>query len=644
MKIDTYLRQLSADRLNVLAALYFCWLLLVWLVFGYTPTNDGQGYLELAGICISDGQPYPTVSVFHYNDLPFIWNIGIVNLTALMLSLFGTISPLFPLLCLLKALTAWFLAKTTELLFSHRVAIIALLLYILYPNNWGQSTMISSEIPADFLVMAAVWMIVRASYGSHKTYETHKTHKTHKSHTLLLLLVATPSFSQQLPFSQISQLGLPVLTVNTINSEEPTCDYVFAPQGAFGISTTNNTKVPGRCVLTLREDTLFDSGEYVKDQSGMTLKIRGNTSAYYSSKKPFKLKLEKKNDLLARGDSCYYDKNWVLLTEGDNLQTMFGNKVNELVGMPWTPAMKYVNLIINGDYRGIYLLIEQVKRNADCRLNVDKHSGFIIERDAYWWNEDPYFKTDLLGIEYTFKYPDDNDVTTDQISYIKRWTENFENVLQQNGAYEQYIDLNSWASWLIAHEILGTYDSGGSNIFIVKNDSTENSLLQMSTLWDFGSIMKQPTQWPRIRTDNFFYFKKLLASKNKSFIEAYARRWQELQTFVFDSLDIFFDRFEQSEEAIAIKKSRPYEYARWDYYDDSLEKNIEDIRQWISDRQQWLQDNINNITTEKKYNQTTENNRSHYYNLNGQPINVNNYQGIVIRKNKKIVIRSNQHE
>ncbi len=144
-----------------MSAFFFCWLLLVWGIFGYTPTNDGGGYLELANMSIADGQPYPTLTHYKYDALPFVWNIGIINLTACILTIFGTITPLFPLLCLLKALTAWLIAQTTKILFSERVAIIALLLYMFYPNNWGQSTMISSEIPADCLMMLAVWILVR---------------------------------------------------------------------------------------------------------------------------------------------------------------------------------------------------------------------------------------------------------------------------------------------------------------------------------------------------------------------------------------------------------------------------------------------------------------------------------------------------
>lgn len=151
----------NLSNISFISGLYFCWLLLIWLLFDYTPTNDGVGYIELAEMCLAEGQPYPTLSAMHYDSLPFIWNIGIINLTALSIALFDSFFPLFPLLCLMKALTAWMMAKTAAKLFSERIALIALLLYVLYPNNWGQSTMISSEIPADFLTMAAVFLIVR---------------------------------------------------------------------------------------------------------------------------------------------------------------------------------------------------------------------------------------------------------------------------------------------------------------------------------------------------------------------------------------------------------------------------------------------------------------------------------------------------
>ena len=130
---------------------------------------------------------------------------------------------------------------------------------------------------------------------------------------------------------------------------------------------------------------VYDSGNFLKGESGMTIKIRGNTSAY-DEKKPYKIKLQKKADLLLRGeDNIYKDKNWLLIKD-ETLNAKMGFKLNELLGFEWTPQYRYVNLVINGNYKGVYMLVEAITRNNKCRLCVDD-DGYIFEYDAYWWNE-----------------------------------------------------------------------------------------------------------------------------------------------------------------------------------------------------------------------------------------------------------------
>lgn len=179
-------------------------------------------------------------------------------------------------------------------------------------------------------------------------------------------------------------VGLLTMYINTVDCVEPTCDYVEPPVGGVSLSIANATKVPGSLVIKQGEKILYDSGEYIKGLSGMTVRIRGNTSAYLP-KKPYKIKLQKKADLLSRGDDKKFkDKDWLLLKDGDiTINNMIGFMVNELVGMPWTPSYKYVELVMNGDYRGVYMLCESVKRNPECRIDVDK-DGMIAEYDAYW--------------------------------------------------------------------------------------------------------------------------------------------------------------------------------------------------------------------------------------------------------------------
>ena len=111
--------------------------------------------------------------------------------------------------------------------------------------------------------------------------------------------------------------------VETLDSEEPTCEMIEHPEGSFGIGIINDKKVPGRVFVTHMNDTLYDSGQYISKQQGMTIKVRGNTSAG-NDKKPFKIKLQKAYDLLFRNDPRYYDKDWILLRSGCELHTMTG--------------------------------------------------------------------------------------------------------------------------------------------------------------------------------------------------------------------------------------------------------------------------------------------------------------------------------
>lgn len=150
--------QVKNHTLYLLTAIYFLWLLAVLLIFGFTPTNDGVGYIELAEHCLTQGQPYPTTTV--YQTEPFIWNIGIINLVELSLWLTNTIWPVLLLLCLLKSFICLLTGLIAKQLFNHRIAIITILLFMLYPNNWGQSTMISSEIPSTCLALATIWIAV----------------------------------------------------------------------------------------------------------------------------------------------------------------------------------------------------------------------------------------------------------------------------------------------------------------------------------------------------------------------------------------------------------------------------------------------------------------------------------------------------
>lgn len=143
-------------NINIITIVYLIFLLIILFIFGYTPMNDTDGYIEYARICLQQGEPYPCNALI--KGTPFIWNIGSINLIVLFLWLFDSFYPILILMCILKAATAWLIAKIAQYLCNDRIAIATLYVYVLYPNNWGQSTALLSEIPMIFLALLSLYI------------------------------------------------------------------------------------------------------------------------------------------------------------------------------------------------------------------------------------------------------------------------------------------------------------------------------------------------------------------------------------------------------------------------------------------------------------------------------------------------------
>lgn len=468
--------------------------------------------------------------------------------------------------------------------------------------------------------------------------------------SIALLSVFLTCNASETIVDSVRHFGLPVVVVETVNHEEPTSEPAYPPEGGMGQGIKNATKVPGRVVvIKAAGDTIFDSGNYVKKQSGMTIKHRGNTSSSVFAKKAYKIKLQSKGDMLGRGET-YVDKDWALLkNDYCNLNTLAVLKVCELLGNEWVPAMKYVNVVINGQYRGIYMLSETVERNTDCRINVKK-DGYIIESDPYWWNEDLCFDgvLNMGSYKYTFKYPDPEDITDNQLSYIKGAVAELENSIR-DGNYDKYMDVNSFVNWLLVHDITGQHDAGGSNRYLTKMDSTTKSLFKMGTPWDFDCAFFAERKNTFAAIHNQFFFEHLFLSQNKTFAKAYVKRWNEIKGTLFSQMNDFLETYKNSDEAKAVDSSWVADDNVWHeswrmIYGKNVQQQIDTLKQWFTQRQTTLDRLISEIDTspsgiEDVYQHSAYgvyDNRT--YNLMGQQV-APDTKGIVIRNGRKYINR-----
>lgn len=466
---------------------------------------------------------------------------------------------------------------------------------------------------------------------------------------LLLLNLASTAQESKAPDTNILQLGLPVIVINTIDSIEPTADNIDAPEGCWGGAVTNKTTAYGRIQrYDSNGDLMYDSNVYDGEKKGMSLKLHGNWSAR-SIKKAYKVKLKKKNDLFCRGNEKFYDKEFLLIhAEVTNdyspspLTTFIGGIISRMLNLPWTPQTEYVNLIVNGDYRGLYLISESVKRNKDCRIDVDENNGFISELDPYWWNEDiciesSFFNYYTCPLKYTFKFPESEDFTYDREGEIENCLKEFEDSLDTDDGYTKCIDVDNWVRWIMAHDILGSTDGGGSNIYISKYDVNDDSTkLTIGPLWDFDSVEKADNTWASIH--QWHIFSKLF--KKEKFIAHYKELYDKESKKFFGHTINLHDSLSSTKLLESIDKSVTADHNRWPVYNmKDAHTAIEESKNWFIKRQSWMNVMVSNMqipTGIKLVNIDTENCKDACkYNLLGQKINNNIYRGIVIGRNKK---------
>ena len=337
-----------------------------------------------------------------------------------------------------------------------------------------------------------------------------------------------------------------------------------------------------------------------------TIRIRGRGNATWRDypKKPYKLKLDSKGDLLDMGK----DKDWVLLAnycDKTLMRTSIAFKLSELLGFPWTPKAKFVELVLNGEYMGNYQLVESIKQD-EKRVNIPE-TGFIIERDGYYLQEPKWFTTPR-GYGYSFKNPDMDDLTETQYDYIRNHVNEFETVLDSESfkdpehGYSKYINIESFARWFLLQQMIANIDT---NPYMIKEDMTDHSKLSMGPVWDFewslgigwyDGSRPRPPEYFVCYTD--FYFHKLL--QDAVFAAKVKQMWETCHSSI--TSDILQHIVDVQNE---IMQSQELNFKRWDILNTrvsvggiplgSFEKEVECDRQFFINHMNWLGSVINNF-------------------------------------------------
>lgn len=220
------------------------------------------------------------------------------------------------------------------------------------------------------------------------------------------------------------------------------------------------------------------------------LRGRGNSTQMFP-KKPYRLRFDQKTSILGMPAS----KNYVLLAEYSDkslMRNVLVHKMSTLMdGIDYSLQTRYVELYVNNQYQGVYVLTEQVEIKEE-KLFVESipgiyNTGFLIELDQRFYEQNEIDGFDWIlvrGIPYTIKSPDSDDpnFTTAHHDYIYEYLIEVENRMINQTNYHNLIDIDNWVDYFVIQELVKNVDVGWSSVFMHKAPGEK---LMFGPLWDF---------------------------------------------------------------------------------------------------------------------------------------------------------------
>ena len=317
---------------------------------------------------------------------------------------------------------------------------------------------------------------------------------------------------------------------------------------------------------------------------------------------------------------------------------------------------KICELVVNGQYQGIYYLMEKIKRDQN-RVDIAKllptdnsgdelTGGYIFKIDKTTGNSNiawtsNYPAADGSPINFQHHYPTYDVITPQQNAYIHSYVDSFENAL--NGpnytdpliGYRKYIKHKSFIDFMLLNEISKNVDGYRLSSFLHKEKNSNGGELRMGPVWDFnlawwnadycngnlstgwayefGNVctggFQVPTWWEIFMSDPWFQ-------------EEVKCRWTSLRQGVLsrDSLFHFIDSV-----ALYIDEAKDRHFEKWPILGTYTWPNpspipadfageITALKQWIDDRTAWMDQNLPGICHLSLAENTVFNNLSLYPN------------------------------
>lgn len=371
--------------------------------------------------------------------------------------------------------------------------------------------------------------------------------------------------------------------------------------------------------------------------SDVTIRVRGRSSRYFD-KSSYALTLVNEdgsnNAQPLLGMDAHHD--WVLygpyLDKTDLRNYMFYNISGEI--MDYAPNVRYCEVVLNGEYQGLYVLTETITAGNDgarlpleIRKRYQKYTGYAVRLDQN------HVKSETVDsfTGYTFRretdmeivYPGPANQTPEIIRSITQDVSDFEKMLysydydSDSVGYEAYIDVDSFIDAFLINEITANYDFGGLSTYLYKGTDDRFRIC----VWDFNNSCDNfdiPMGWRSFELDGIIWY--VMLARDEDFTQRLIDRYWVLRENQFSDeyLDAYIDSVvdylgpaiqrdrDRWESTYATGSGMLEDESRNTY---TYEEAIDQLKTYLRRRLGWMDENIESLrqySAESKVKKYTE--------------------------------------
>ena len=407
-----------------------------------------------------------------------------------------------------------------------------------------------------------------------------------------------------------SESNLPIIRINT-----------------FGEIIPDEPRIPAHMGIINNINGINKINDNFNDYDGpITIELRGNTSQS-QPKKPYRFETvdnngENNNVSLLGMPS---ENDWVLYAPWSDkslIRNVLTYKLSQEMGR-YSARSKFCELWLNGEYQGIYVLMEKIKRDKN-RINISKleeneitgddlTGGYILKFDWAWTGDNLGGFESRFGTLYNYHYPKPSDIVQEQETYIQNYIDDFEQImssdlsLNEEIGYQNILDVNSFIDLIILQELSKNVDAYRLSTYVYKEKESLGNKLFAGPIWDlnhgygncdYGETWITSGWLLEINTSGWddpiaFWWQKLWEDDN--FQKQFSQRYTDLRYTVLSEKNIF-SKIDSMSNYLDDAIERNYnkwpnlgEYLWPNYYVfDTYEEEIVYLKSWIKGRLNWM--------------------------------------------------------